>query len=160
MCEKSGHLHSFLSESRTPNSLLSSRTIFLGQFSIQLERLRSSTRESRKRQKMLQTQVRTMLEERSDLLVQMQDQTREINVLRRSLGFAADSEPLDNKKISCTAGSHLSNADLKQLLDERNDMRARIRELEAELKEYRPQSVRATVEHELAEAAALSGADT
>lgn len=99
-----------------------------------------------------------MLEERSDLLVQMQDQTREINVLRRSLGFAGN-EPLDNKKISCTAGSHLSGADLKQLLDERNELKIRIREMESELKLYKPQSVKATIEHELAEAVAL-GAET
>lgn len=129
------------------------------QFSIQLERLRSSNRESRKRQKTLQTQVRTLLEERSDLLVQMQDQTREINVLRRSLGFVSSSEPLDNKKISCTGGSHLSSTDLKQLLDERNELKAKIRELEGEVRMYKPQSVKATIEYELTEAAGVAEAE-
>lgn len=98
--------------------------------------------------------MRTLLEERSDLLVQIQDQTREINVLRRSLGFAGN-EPLDNKKISCTAGTHLSGADLKQLLDERNELKSKIKELEGELKQYKPQSVKATIANELSEAAAV-----
>lgn len=120
--------------------------------------MRSSSRESRKRQKSLQTQVRTLLDERSDLLVQIQDQTREINVLRRSLGFAS-SEPLDNKKISCTGGSHLSGTDLKQLLDERSELKAKIRELEGDVRMYKPQSVKATIEYELTEAAGVAEAE-
>lgn len=93
---------------------------------------------------MLQTQVRTLLEERSDLLVQIQDQTREINVLRRSLGFASN-EPLDYKKISCSTGSQLSNSDIKQMLDERNDLKAKIKELEGEMKQFKPVSVQSTM---------------
>lgn len=110
------------------------------QFSIQLERLRNSGRESRKRQKLLQTQVRSLLDERSDLLLQIQDQNREINVLRRSIGFG-EMEPIDLAKMAGTAsasGSQLSNNDLKQLLTEQDKLRGKIKELEVELKQYKP----------------------
>lgn len=113
--------------------------IFFFQFSIQLERLRNSGRESRKRQKLLQTQVRTLLDERSDLLLQIQDQTREITVLRRSIGFG-ENEPIDLAKMAtANAGSsQLSNNDLKQLLTEQDKLKVRIKELEMELKQYKP----------------------
>lgn len=103
-----------------------------------MERLRNSGRESRKRQKLLQTQVRSLLDERSDLLLQIQDQTREINVLRRSIGFG-ENEPIDLVKAAgASSSSQLSNNDLKQLLTEQDKLKARIKELEAELKQYKP----------------------
>lgn len=87
---------------------------------------------------MLQTQVRTLLDERSDLLVQIQDQQREITVLRRSLGFDC-SDKLDLIKASSTGGSQLSNDDLKPLLTERDSLKEKIKILENELKTYKPE---------------------
>lgn len=106
------------------------------QFSIQLERLRSSGRESRKRQKLLQGQVQKLLDERSELLVQIQDQNREINVLRRSLGFGG-SERVDLMRASSTGCSLLSSDDLKPLLLERDSLKAKVKELESELKQFK-----------------------
>lgn len=102
-----------------------------------MERLRSSGRESRKRQKLLQTQVQKLLDERSDLLVQIQDQKREINVLRRSLGFGGN-EKLDLKKASSAGCSLLSSDDLKPLLLERDSLKSKVKELEMELKQLKP----------------------
>lgn len=107
-----------------------------------MERLRNSNRDSRKRQKLLQTQVRTLLDERSDLLLQIQDQTREINVLRRSIGFG-DSEDLMKTAGAGTGTSQLSNNDLKQLLIEQDNLKAKVKGLETELKEYKPVNVAA-----------------
>lgn len=112
-------------------------------FNIQLERLRNTNRDSRKRQKLLQTQVRTLLDERSDLLLQIQDQTREINVLRRSIGFG-ESEDLLKTAGACAGTSQLSNNDLKQLLIEQDNLKAKIKGLETELKEYKPVKVATT----------------
>lgn len=53
-----------------------------------MDRVATSTRESRKRQKMLQVQVRTLVEERADFLAQLQDQHREIVGLKKRLGIA------------------------------------------------------------------------
>lgn len=108
------------------------------QFSIQLERLRSSARESKKRQKMLQTQSRALLDERSDLLVQIQDQNREITVLRRSLGFGCN-EKLDLAKASIAGCSQLSSNDLKPLLIERDGLKEKVKMLENELKQFKPE---------------------
>lgn len=58
------------------------------QLNIQLERLTNAGRESRKRQKLLQVQVRSLVEERADFLAQLQDQHREILTLRKRLGIA------------------------------------------------------------------------
>lgn len=86
---------------------------------------------------MLQTQVQKLLDERSDLLVQIQDQKREINVLRRSLGFGGN-EMVDLKKASSAGCSLLSNDDLKPLLLERDTLKVKVKELECELKQLKP----------------------
>lgn len=102
-----------------------------------MERLKTSSIESKKRQKLLQTQMRTLLDEKADLLVQVQDQNREIAVLRRSLGFGG-KEQLDLMKASSAAGcSQLSTDDLKPLLLERDSLREKIKALENELKRYK-----------------------
>lgn len=106
------------------------------QFNIQLERLKNSGRESRKRQKLLQTQVRTLLEERSDLLMQIQDQNREISVLRRSLGFGGNDQ-LDLKTASSAECSQLSKDDLKPLILERDSLKAKLKQMENELKQFK-----------------------
>lgn len=108
-----------------------------------MERLRNSNRESHKRQKLLQTQVRSLLDERADLLLQIQDQTREISVLRRSIGFG-ESEPVDLAKTAGAGNSHLSSTDLKDLLMEQDRLKSRIKELEIELKQYKPVNVPTT----------------
>lgn len=58
------------------------------QLTIQMDRLNNSGRESRKRQKLLQVQVRSLVEERADFLAQLQDQHREIIALKKRLGIA------------------------------------------------------------------------
>lgn len=62
--------------------------IVVVQLTVQLDRLTNSGRESRKRQKLLQVQVRSLVEERADFLAQLQDQHREIIAMKRRLGIA------------------------------------------------------------------------
>lgn len=54
-----------------------------------MERLSATTRELRRKQRALQTQTRTLCDERADFLVQMQDQQRELNVLRKRFNVAS-----------------------------------------------------------------------
>lgn len=89
---------------------------------------------------MLQTQVRTLLDERSDLLVQIQDQNREITVLRRSLGFGGNEALGTVTRPSSTGSSQLSNEDLKPLLIERDSLKDKVKALESELKQFQPDS--------------------
>lgn len=81
--------------------------------------------------------MRTLLDEKADLLVQVQDQNREITVLRRSLGFGG-KEQIDLMKASSAVGcSQLSTEDLKPLLLERDSLRERVKMLENELKQFK-----------------------
>lgn len=54
----------------------------------QLERLTNQNRELRRKHRTLQTQVRTLCDERADFLVRLQDQQRDIGALRQRLGLA------------------------------------------------------------------------
>lgn len=110
-----------------------------------MERLRSSGRESKKRQKLLQTQVQKLLDERSDLSIQIQDQNREINVLRRSLGFGGNDQ-IDLKKATSSGCSLLSNDDLKPLLMERDNLKIKVKELENELKPFKIDSKKESID--------------
>lgn len=58
------------------------------QLKSQVERLTSSSRELRRKHKSMQSQVRTLCDERADFLVQLQDQQRDISALRQRLGLA------------------------------------------------------------------------
>lgn len=78
------------------------------QVNIQIERLTNSGRESRKRQKLLQVQVRSLVEERADFLAQLQDQHREILSLRKRLGIA-EKENEDLSKCQVWHNFHFSN---------------------------------------------------
>lgn len=104
-----------------------------------MERLKSSGRESRKRQKVLQTHVRSLLEERADFLVQIQEQNREITTLRKRLG-TSDNENSDVSKSRSPDGNkaRFSTNELKELLVEKDNLKAKIVELETELKQFKP----------------------
>lgn len=59
----------------------------------------SSSRELRRKHKSMQSQVRTLCDERADFLVQLQDQQRDISALRQRLGLA-QKENEDLVKVS------------------------------------------------------------
>lgn len=54
----------------------------------QVDRLTTIGKELRRKHKITQSQVRTLIDERADFLAQLQDQQREITTLRQSLGIA------------------------------------------------------------------------
>ncbi|XP_037039328.1 RILP-like protein homolog isoform X2 [Bradysia coprophila] len=108
---------------------------------IQMERLSNSSRESRKRQKLLQVQVRSLVEERADFLAQLQDQHREILSLRKRLGIA-EKENEDLSKCQDEENdphrARYSTAELKEILCERDELKSQINDLATELKTYKP----------------------
>ena len=104
----------------------------------QLERLKNSGRESRRRQKVAQNQIRTLCEERADFLAQLQDQHREIVLLRKQLGIA---EKENEDLIAEDDDPHrprFSTEELKEVLAERNELKCRINDLEEELMACKP----------------------
>lgn len=110
----------------------------LDQLTIQLDRLKNAGRESRKRQKILQMQIRTLCEERADFLAQMQDQHREIVTLKQRLGIAEK----ENEDLICNNEEddkpRFTTAELKEVLSERNELKHRINDLEEELAACKP----------------------
>lgn len=54
----------------------------------QVDRLTTTGKELRRKHKIVQNQVRNLIDERADFLGQLQDQQREISILRQNLGVA------------------------------------------------------------------------
>ncbi|XP_037957562.1 RILP-like protein homolog [Teleopsis dalmanni] len=113
-----------------------------GNLNVQQERLKISGRDTRRRQKVLQTQVRNLCEERADFLAQLQDQYREINHLRKSLGLAEK----ENEDLVKSQGDdpndpnrpRYTTLELKELLNERDELLTTIENLNDELKALKP----------------------
>lgn len=104
-----------------------------------MERLTNAGRESRKRQKLLQVQVRSLVEERADFLAQLQDQHREIISLRKRLGITEkENEDLSKCQEENSNCARFSTAELKEILNERDDLKVMVSELQEELKLYKP----------------------
>lgn len=71
------------------------------QLKLQVERVTGSNRELRRKHRSLQSQVRTLCDERADFLVQLQDQQRSIGALRQRLGLAQkENEDLAKSDVS------------------------------------------------------------
>lgn len=77
-----------------------------------------------------------MIDERTDFLVQLQDQSREITALRKGLGIATKDNDHDDDADANRA--HFSTSELKELLIERDNLRAKIQGLEEELRQFKP----------------------
>lgn len=80
--------------------------------------------------------MRSLIDERTDSLVQLQDQSREITVLRKGLGIATKDNDHDDDADANRA--HFSTSELKDLLIERDNLKAKIQSLEEELKHFKP----------------------
>jgi len=113
----------------------------IDQLNTQIDRLKNAGRESRRRSKLLQSQVKTLCEERADFLAQMQDQHREIVTLKKHLGIAEK----ENEDLVKNGGDEddmqrprFTTAELKEVLAERNELKSRINDLEEELIACKP----------------------
>lgn len=137
-------------ELREKERLLQDKTDDLDMLRSQVDRFTSSSRELRRKHKCLQTQVRTLCDERADFLVQLQDQHRDISALRQRLGLAQkENEDLTKSDLAYPSNKavfdlddpnrpRFTTAELKDILHERNELKARVSDLEDELESYRP----------------------
>ncbi|XP_064538425.1 RILP-like protein homolog [Drosophila montana] len=109
---------------------------------IQAERLKASERDTRRRHKLMQAQVKTLCEERADFLAQLQDQCREINQLRKRLGLAEkENEDLvqsyDDDQNDPNRPRYTTR-ELKELISERDELLTTIDNLNQQLAELKP----------------------
>uniref|UniRef100_A0A182Q532 RH1 domain-containing protein n=1 Tax=Anopheles farauti TaxID=69004 RepID=A0A182Q532_9DIPT len=101
--------------------------------SSQNDRLKKVVSESRRRQKLSHNQIITLCEERADFLAQIQDQHHEIKALRMQLGLAEkENEDLANR-VNEDERPRFSTVELKEMLTDRNELKARVSDLEQEL---------------------------
>lgn len=112
---------------------LQDKTTEIINLSVQLERIKKSITECRRRQKLSQNQIITLFEERADFLAQLQDQQREIVMLRKQLGIAEK----ENEDLIFVATEdnrpRFTTFELKEVLTERNELKLRVNDLEQEL---------------------------
>jgi len=129
----------------------------------QNEKLIACTRDLRRKLRSTQTQLHSMVDERAELTAKNQDQQREIHQLTKQLGLAA--KECQDLSLSVTVTSsggttpippHLtptkqdpaetedpdrprfSLPELRNILEERNSLKARVSDLEDELVVYKP----------------------
>ncbi|XP_044317039.1 RILP-like protein homolog isoform X2 [Drosophila rhopaloa] len=116
----------------------------LEHLNIQAERLKASERDTRRRHKLMQAQVKTLCEERADFLAQLQDQSRDINQLRKRLGLAEKEN--EDLVASYDDGQNDPNRpryttrELKELISERDQLLTTIDGLHEQLAELKPPS--------------------
>lgn len=101
-----------------------------------MELLKSSNRDARRRCTMLQTQIKTLCEERADFLAHLQDQGRDINQLRKKLGLAEkQNEDLMSydSDLDDPNRPRYTTRELKDLIVERDEMLTIIENLREKL---------------------------
>ncbi|XP_015111190.1 RILP-like protein homolog isoform X1 [Diachasma alloeum] len=131
---------------------MSQKNLEIENLTIQVEKLTSVGRELKRKQRQAQMQARGLVEERADFLAQLQDQNRELINLRARLGLARkENEDLTKSNQGCPDLTNkvvydlddpdrprFTTAELKEILHERNELKARVSDLEDELELYRP----------------------
>ncbi|XP_043270999.1 RILP-like protein homolog isoform X2 [Venturia canescens] len=149
------HLRSMIDKQRDQirarDRELSQKNMEIENLTVQVEKLSSLGRELKRKQRQAQMQSRGLVEERADFLAQLQDQNRELINLRARLGLAR-KENEDLTKSHCYPDltnkvvydlddpdrPRFTTAELKEILHERNELKARVSDLEDELELYRP----------------------
>ncbi|XP_069680168.1 RILP-like protein homolog isoform X6 [Periplaneta americana] len=133
---------------------LSAKSAEADNLTTQVERLTMIGKELRRKHRGSQAQVRGLIDERADFLAQLQDQQRELVGLRQRLGLAqkenedlakshSEVPDLTNKAVYDLDDPNrprFTTAELKEILHERNELKARVSDLEDELEMYRPKS--------------------
>ncbi|CAD6238915.1 GSCOCG00008553001-RA-CDS [Cotesia congregata] len=130
---------------------LSQKNLEIENLTIQVEKLSAVGRELKRKQRQAQMQSRGLVEERADFLAQLQDQNRELITLRARLGLARKENEDLTKSQGCPDLTNkviydlddpdrprFTTAELKEILHERNELKARVSDLEDELELYRP----------------------
>ncbi|KAL3212440.1 hypothetical protein MRX96_035938 [Rhipicephalus microplus] len=121
----------------------------------QLDASKKATQEQSRRNRRLQQQMRQLCDERGDLQVQLQDQQSQLQALQERLGLAVkDHDDLLQSRdaVLDMHGKVVIDLDdpnrprftleeLKHILFERNELKARVSDLEDELALYRPRPV-------------------
>lgn len=125
-------------EIREQNNDIQERQNVAEQYKCEVETQKHQNMEIRKRLKMLQMQIKNLCEERADFLASLQDQNREIITLKRKIGLKEDINETGDIERDESTIPRFTVAELKEILNERNELKNRINDLEEELATLRP----------------------
>ncbi|KAL7288085.1 hypothetical protein TKK_0017873 [Trichogramma kaykai] len=139
---------------RSRDRELSQKSTEIENLTNQVDKLTVVGRELKRKQRQAQMQARGLVEERADFLAQLQDQNRELINLRARLGLARKENEdltkcqqpypdLSNKAVydlDDPDRPRFTTTELKEILHERNELKARVSDLEDELELYRPKA--------------------
>uniref|UniRef100_A0A1B6KHP7 RH1 domain-containing protein n=1 Tax=Graphocephala atropunctata TaxID=36148 RepID=A0A1B6KHP7_9HEMI len=127
---------------------ISSKSSEIDDLSNQVKRMTNMKKDMSRKQRLMQFQVRGLVDERADFLAQIQDLSHANVGLREQLGEAVQENALlfNACKDNCTEvvqeedpnRPRFTTAELKEILHERNNLKARVSDLEDELESFRP----------------------
>ncbi|KAI5725956.1 hypothetical protein M8J77_022110 [Diaphorina citri] len=146
-----GQVDSLRDQMRLKEKELGYRNSDVDNLKRQIDRLTSTVRELRRKQRLSQVQVRGLIDERADFLAALQDHQREVAALKQQLGLAekenedlynsqSDIPDLSNKAVYDLDDPNrprFTTAELKEILHDRNTLKTRLNELEEELENVR-----------------------
>lgn len=108
----------------------------IDEYQMEMEIYKHKIVEAKQRSKKYQSQVKNLFSEKADFLAKLQDQSKSINSLKQQLGiFEKDSESDGEPEELSTPRFTID--DLKEVLNERNDLKNRVIDLEEELASFK-----------------------
>ena len=116
------------------------------------------TKDLRRKYRGTQNQMHTLIDERAELTAKVNDQNRDIVILQKKLGVAnRECQDLTKASVIEMEGKLVFQADdpdrprfslpeLRDILQERNHLKAKVSDLEDELAVYRPRKLSSTIQ--------------
>ncbi|XP_022184306.1 RILP-like protein homolog isoform X2 [Nilaparvata lugens] len=123
---------------RAKDKELASKSAEIENLRGQNDRLTSLCMELRRKQRVSQMQIRGLIDDRADVIAQVQDHQRELACLRAHLGITQKENEDLTQQPEDPNRPRFTTAELKEILHERNELKARVSDLEDELEIYCP----------------------
>lgn len=104
----------------------------------EIDELRQSQKQMRRQSRAMETQVKTLYEEREEILAEMQDQHKTFLILRDHLGMASlENEDLAFRQLNDSERPRFTLNDMNNLISERTLLLEKIEDLEKEIKKLK-----------------------
>lgn len=104
----------------------------------EIDELRTSQKQMRRQSRAMESQVKTLYEEREEILAEMQDQHKTFLILRDHLGIASlENEDLAFRKLNDADTPRFTLGDVNTMIQERTHLMEKIDDLEKELEKIK-----------------------
>lgn len=101
----------------------------------------SCTRDLRRKFRSTQLQLHELVDERAELTAKLHDSHRDVQTLTKHLGHVEkDTKDTADQKENDPKRPRFTLSELKEILQERNALKAKVSDLEDELAVYRPRT--------------------